>query len=56
MKGIFALLDEVGFEGALALEIEPEDTTKLPVFVKQSYQYITNLLDELGSMNNKYER
>lgn len=48
LKGIFAQLDKIGFAGALALEIEPEDTTKLPMYVKQSYDYIVGLLNELG--------
>ncbi len=48
LKGIFAVLEEIGFHGALALEIEPKDTSKLPMFVKHSYQYITGLLKELG--------
>jgi len=48
LKGIFAVLDEIGFDGALALEIEPEDTTKLPMYVKQSYDHIASLLGELG--------
>lgn len=49
LKGIFAELMHIGYNGALALEIEPEDTTKLPMFVKQSYDYIVGLLRELGA-------
>jgi inosose dehydratase len=48
LKGIFAELRGIGYEGALALEIEPEDTTQLPKFVQQSYTYITGLLKQLN--------
>ena len=47
LKGIFALLHEVGYEGALALEIEPEDTDNLPRYVAEAYVYLKNLLTEV---------
>lgn len=47
LKGIFALLHEIGFSGALALEIEPEDTENLPRYVAESYAYIRGLLESL---------
>jgi len=49
LKGIFALLHEIGFEGALALEIEPKDTENLPRYVAESYTYIRGLLESLGA-------
>ena len=47
LKGIFATLHEIGFQGALALEIEPEDTENLPRYVAESYTYIRGLLESL---------
>ena len=44
LKGIFGVLHEVGFEGALALEIEPEDTENLPRFVAEAYTYVAGLV------------
>ncbi len=38
----------LGFSGALALEIEPKDTSKLPMYVKQSYEYIAGMLNGLA--------
>ena len=49
LKGIFAVLMEIGFSGALALEIEPEDTENLPKYVRSSHAYIVGLLNELGA-------
>ena len=49
LKGIFSVLMEIGYSGALALEIEPEDTENLPAYVRASHSYITGLLDELGA-------
>lgn len=50
LKGIFAELMSNGYEGPLALEIEPEDTENLPIYVGRSLQHITGLLDELGAV------
>ena len=50
LKGIFAELIGNGYEGPLALEIEPEDTENLPTYVGRSFIYITGLLDELGAI------
>jgi sugar phosphate isomerase/epimerase len=47
LKGIFATLHEIGFKGALALEIEPKDTENLPRYVAESYTYIRGLLESL---------
>jgi len=47
LKGLFELLDDIGFEGALALEIEPEDTDKLPQFVAEAYMYLQRLVKEV---------
>lgn len=44
LRGIFAVLHEVGYEGALALEIEPEDTENLPRYVAEAYPYLQDLL------------
>ena len=49
LKGIFAVLVEIDYTGALALEIEPEDTENLPKYVRSSYKYISKLLNELGA-------
>lgn len=49
LKGIFAVLMEIGYEGALALEIEPVDTENLPKYIRSSYEYIARLLNELGA-------
>lgn len=46
LRGIFALLHEVGYEGALALEIEPEDPDNLPRYVAEAYTYVKNLVAE----------
>ncbi|MDP7236629.1 MAG: sugar phosphate isomerase/epimerase [Candidatus Latescibacteria bacterium] len=49
LRGIFALLHEVGYEGALALEIEPEDPDNLPRYVAEAYTYVKNLVtDAIG--------
>ena len=49
LRGIFAQLHEVGYEGALALEIEPEDPDNLPRYVAEAYVYLKDLLaDALG--------
>ena len=49
LRGIFAQLNEVGYEGALALEIEPEDPDNLPRYVAEAYTYLKNVLtDVLG--------
>lgn len=53
LKGIFQLLHEVGFEGALALEIEPAEFSKLPQFVAESYEHIVGLLKSLGRRGMK---
>jgi sugar phosphate isomerase/epimerase len=50
LKGIFAELMNNNYEGSLALEIEPEDTENLPIYVGRSYNHITGLLDELGAI------
>jgi len=47
LRGIFALLHEVGYEGALALEIEPEDPENLPRYVAEAYAYLKNLLTDV---------
>ena len=47
LQGIFALLHEVGYEGALALEIEPEDPDNLPRYVAEAYAYLKNLLTDV---------
>lgn len=44
LKGIFRVLHEIGFEGALALEIEPEDTDNLPRFVAEACTYVAGLV------------
>lgn len=47
LQGIFALLHEVGYEGALALEIEPEDPHNLPRYVAEAYVYLKNVLTDV---------
>lgn len=47
LRGIFERLYEIGFEGALALEIEPEDTDRLPQFVAEAYAYLQSLIKEV---------
>ncbi|HUT25064.1 MAG TPA: sugar phosphate isomerase/epimerase [Sumerlaeia bacterium] len=44
LKGIFEVLHEVGYDGALALEIEPEDPENLPRYVAEAYTYVSNLV------------
>ena len=44
LRGILTLLHEVGYEGALALEIEAADPENLPRYVAEAYPYLTNLL------------
>ena len=47
LRSIFSQLHEVGYEGALALEIEPEDPDNLPRYVTEAYVYLKNLLRDV---------
>jgi sugar phosphate isomerase/epimerase len=47
LRGLFAVLHEVGFDGPLALEIEPEDPDNLPRYVAEAYAYLKKLLAEV---------
>lgn len=47
LRGIFALLHEMDYDGALALEIEPEDPENLPRYVSEAYVYVKNLVEEV---------
>ncbi|GHT95682.1 hypothetical protein FACS1894141_4750 [Spirochaetia bacterium] len=47
LKGIVKALDGIGYEGALAIEIEPEDHSKLPEYAKDAYLYMRKLVKEV---------
>lgn len=47
LLGIFSDLMQGGYRGALALEIEPADTTRLPLYVKESHRHLVGILDRL---------
>jgi sugar phosphate isomerase/epimerase len=47
LKGIVKALDETGYEGALAIEIEPIDAEKLPGYVRDAYVYMRRLVKEV---------
>lgn len=47
IKSIIAALHEIDFEGALALEIEPEDTENLPRYVAESYPLLSGMVEEV---------
>lgn len=47
LSGLFKLVHKIDFNGALALEIEPEDTDKLPQFVTEAYTYLQSLIKEV---------
>ncbi len=50
LLGIFKLLHQLDYDGALALEIEPEDPDNLPRYVAEAYTYVKNLvIDAAGS-------
>ena len=47
LKGIVKALDGIGYEGALAIEIEPEDHSKLPEYARDAYLYMRKLVKEV---------
>ncbi|MDR0554494.1 MAG: TIM barrel protein, partial [Treponema sp.] len=47
LRGIVKALDETGYEGALAIEIEPEEPAKLPGYVKDALVYMRRLVKEV---------
>jgi sugar phosphate isomerase/epimerase len=47
LKGIVKALDEIGYEGALAIEIEPVDPEKLPGYARDAYIYMRRLVKEV---------
>jgi sugar phosphate isomerase/epimerase len=47
LKGIVKALDGIGYEGALAIEIEPKDPEKLPGYAKDSYWYMRKIVKEV---------
>jgi len=47
LKGIFQELHGIGYEGALALEIEPEDPDNLPRYVREARAYLAGLVREV---------
>jgi len=44
---IISVLHEIGYEGALALEIEPEDTENLPGYVAESYPLLSKMVEKV---------
>ncbi|NQU76590.1 MAG: sugar phosphate isomerase/epimerase [Planctomycetes bacterium] len=46
LEGIFRTLNEINYDGALALEIEPEDTDNLPRYVTEAYEYLQKLIEK----------
>jgi sugar phosphate isomerase/epimerase len=47
LKGIVKALDDGGYEGALAIEIEPKDPEKLPGYARDSYVYMRRIVKEV---------
>ena len=47
LEGIIQVLHEVGFEGALALEIEPEDPENLSRYVGEAYAYLQDIVKKV---------
>ncbi len=47
---ILSELHEIEYEGALALEIEPKDHSRLPEFVAESYEVMCQLVSELNKV------
>jgi len=47
LRGIVRALDSIGYEGALAIEIEPKDPEKLPGYARDAYVYMRNIVKEL---------
>ncbi len=47
IKAIISALHEIDYEGALALEIEPEDTENLPRYVAESYPLLRGMVEEV---------
>ena len=48
LPGLVAVLDEVGYQGPLALELEVEDPENLHRYVAEAYTYMTRLLEQAG--------
>ncbi len=47
LRGIIAALHNIGYEGALALEIEPEDPENLPRYVAESHPFLSCLVEDI---------
>jgi len=44
LPGLVAVLDEINYRGALAIELEVTDPENLPTYVEEAYVYMTRLL------------
>ena len=47
LKGIIGVLHEIGYRGALALEIEPNDPDNLPRYVAESHPLLSGMVEEV---------
>ena len=47
LESIIAVLHEVGYQGALALEIEVEDKENLPRYVAESYPLLSSMVEKI---------
>lgn len=47
LRGIFEVLHEIDYEGAIALELEVRDKENLPRYVAEAYTYLKNMILEV---------